>query len=307
MNLSKLVENNIEFRYRKFGAKINKSVYFASELLLAFLLRKPTFNILFSQNTEREGNIRIGFKYLRYQIQFDTFSEENVMKNDLIIPLNMEDMRVLAKMPAAKHNLIPIACLQVINICDDKYLFAKTMMEKGFGSFIPKISNDLSCPYVLKKKVSDSGDNCYFITSMDQEEKFRGVKNDPDYFCQELISGPEEYATHIFIKDQKIVSVLNIKYVFAGNAFVKGKDKFICTKIVKCPHLKLFSSILIAIGYEGLCCFNYKEVNGQPLLLEINPRFGGSLSTFFFSFLRKIDVNRAGIIEMRNRTFRPLN
>ncbi len=35
-------------------------------------------------------------------------------------------------------------------------------------------------------------------------------------------------------------------------------------------------------------CINYKVVNGQPVIFEINPRFGGSLSLFFFSFLRHL-------------------
>jgi hypothetical protein len=286
--------------YMKLAAKVNKSVFFASELLQARLSHRPTLKILFSQNSEREHNIRIGFKYLHYQVQFAAFTEQNVRDNDLVVPLNMDDLRDLAKLPSARYNLIPTPCLDVIDLCDDKYLFAKTLQEKGFGDVIPKISDNLPFPFVLKKKVSVSGDFCYLITNAETEKKFINLKNDPDYFCQELIRGPEEYATHILFIGQKIVSSINVKYIFGDSSFVKGKDKFICNKLVKCPHLELFASILIAIGYEGLCCFNYKEVNGQPMLLEINPRFGGSLSTFFFSFLRKIEVSRASVFEMQN-------
>ena len=34
---------------------------------------------------------------------------------------------------------------------------------------------------------------------------------------------------------------------------------------------------LWTLGYEGTCCFNYKLVDGAPVILELNPRFGGSL------------------------------
>lgn len=284
----------------KFAAAVNKAAFFASEMLMARLFGKPGLKILFSQNTEREQNIRIGFKFLQNKIQFAEFTEQNVSSNDVIIPLNLGDLRALVKMSSAKNNLVPTPSMRVIDLCDDKYLFAKTLQGKGFGSLIPKISSKLPCPFVLKKKVSDSGDFCYLVTSTDQEEKLRALKKDPEYFCQEMISGNEEYATHILFKDQIIVSSLNIKYVFSSSAFVKGKDKFICNKIVKCPHLERFASILIAIGFEGLCCFNYKEVNGQPMVLEINPRFGGSLSTFFFSFLRKMEVSRINVFEMQH-------
>jgi hypothetical protein len=31
------------------------------------------------------------------------------------------------------------------------------------------------------------------------------------------------------------------------------------------------------LNFQGLCCFNYKLVDGQPVIFELNPRFGGSL------------------------------
>ena len=37
------------------------------------------------------------------------------------------------------------------------------------------------------------------------------------------------------------------------------------------------ADILDAMGYEGTCCFNYKLEDGALRLLEVNPRFGGSL------------------------------
>ena len=42
------------------------------------------------------------------------------------------------------------------------------------------------------------------------------------------------------------------------------------------------------VGFEGLCCVNYKYRDGIPKILEINPRMGGSLARFFFSFLRRL-------------------
>ncbi|MDB5151840.1 MAG: hypothetical protein JWR54_591 [Mucilaginibacter sp.] len=284
------LKRNIGFKYRRLEANINKAGFFVIELIRAFFFQEPKMRILFSENSDREPNIRKGFHYLRHQIDFKAFTPENIKKNDLIVPLCMSDLRSLEQVrDLIKNNPIPIPSLLAIDICDDKYLFSKTLDEKGFGYATPKIGKNLPYPYMLKKKVAQSGDNCYIIANPEQEEEFENVINDPDYFCQEMIQGTDEYATHISFKDYKIVSCINIKYVFPGGTFVKGKDKFICTKISKCPYLDLFSSILIAIEYEGLCCFNYKVIDGKPLILEINPRFGGSLSTFFFSFIRQLD------------------
>jgi len=65
---------------------------------------------------------------------------------------------------------------------------------------------------------------------------------------------------------------------------IQGEEKAF-QNIVKCKHLELFSNILKNIGYQGLCCIDYKMKDNSPMIFEINPRFGGSLSPFFFSFL----------------------
>ena len=63
--------------------------------------------------------------------------------------------------------------------------------------------------------------------------------------------------------------------------------------ISQCDYLDKFSAILNSIGYEGLCCFDYKVINGKPQIFEINPRFGGSLSAYFFTFLKKLNLEEA--------------
>lgn len=100
-----------------------------------------------------------------------------------------------------------------------------------------------------------------------------------------MIRGDREYATHILIKDRKITHSINIEYVFDTDLPIKGKNKAIYTKISRCPYLDTFASILAALDFEGLCCVNYKEVDSQAFFFEINPRFGGSLGPFFFTFI----------------------
>jgi len=280
----------IGFKSQRFVAYVNKFTFFGYESILAILFPKPKLKILFSIKAERENVIRKSFRLLHHQIEFGDFTPENIERNDLIVPLNMKDIRELIKIPElVKNNSIPIPSLESVDICDDKYVFYTTLTAKGLEYLMPKVGKGLPLPYMVKKKVADSGDNCYAITSSEKENEFESQINDPDYFCQEIVQGTREYATHILFKDHKVVCSINIKYVFANGTFVKGKDKFICTKIEKCPHLDTFASIMDAIGFEGLCCFNYKEVDGKPYVFEINPRFGGSLSGFFFSFIRKLE------------------
>ena len=143
-------------------------------------------------------------------------------------------------------------------------------------------------PYILKKKVDVSGENCHIIYDERQEQPFNKLLTDLNYFTQELIEGTFEYATHILFKGDEIVCSLNIKYVFDKEFPIKGKDKQLYKRITYCPYLETFSEILKSIGFEGLCCVNYKVRNKQPMIIEINPRCGYSLNPYLFSFVERV-------------------
>ena len=288
----------VDFKIKRLQAQINKSAYFGFELVRSIVSPTPGIKILFSLKSGREKTISRGFNFLKHQVDFNAFTPENIKKNDLIVPLTIWDLRAMEEVRhLLVNNPIPIPSLEAINVCDDKFLFGKALCELGFGEVIPKIGHGLKYPFILKKRIAFSGDNCYIISNPEQEKEHGDIIYDPDYFCQELVQGKNEYATHILFKDNKIVTSLNIEYVFSSDAFVKGKDKFICTRVTHTHHLELFSSILAAIGYEGVCCFNYKEIDGRPYILEINPRFGSSLSSFFFSFIRRLDLSKTARCE----------
>src|ERR1700743_3333798 len=221
------------FKFRYLLSKISKAKFLIIETIQAYLFPVPKITILFSPNEGFEKNIRHGFKFLNYKISFDDFTPENIKKNRLLVPLNINDVRKLAQTPKlTKDKLIPIPNLNAVNICDNKYLFSTTLLAKGFGDVMPKISSDLPLPFLLKKKTGWAGDNAHLVFNAEQKEKVKDLMNDPDYFCQEVIKGSGEYATHILFKDHKIVTSLSIKYLFFDETFINGKDKFVCTNIV---------------------------------------------------------------------------
>ena len=85
-----------------------------------------------------------------------------------------------------------------------------------------------------------------------------------------MILGKKEYATHILFVDGEIVNSLNIEYSFDNASPIKGKDKTLNKSIVNCPYLEIFTDILKLVKYEGLCCFNYKEVDGYFLATKFS-------------------------------------
>ena len=265
-----------------------------NELFLEYKIFQSRFakrkmKILFSHKPTWEDSIKKGFKYTQHAIAFGEISADNIKDYDLIVPLTIQDLKYLDEVRSLIiDNPIPIPSMESILLCDDKYLLNKTLVAKGFGSFVPQMGGALTYPYILKKRIDEWGVNSHTIADIQQEHIFLDTLTNPEYFSQELITGPYEYATHILFKDQKIACSINIKYAFKSETPIKGKDNPIYIKVCRCPYLDVFSSIIKSIGFEGLCCFNYKVFDNRPFILEINPRFGGSLGPLFFSFMNHI-------------------
>ncbi len=247
----------IQLKVKKAKANLSKAVFVAMESAKSILSPKPGLRILFSPDYGNEKVIRRGFSLSRHKIKFAAFTPENIRESDLVVPLLIRDVRLLQKSrDLLENNLIKIPSEEVVNLCDNKYLFNTTLVEKGFQNFVPKIGIDLPLPFMLKKKVTWAGDFCYAISDAEQKAKYSELIKSDDYFCQEIIGGVNEYATHILFKDGKIVETLTVEYTFYDQIPINGKSNFAYTQIVKCKYLDTFSSILNAIGYEGLCCFD---------------------------------------------------
>ena len=245
----------------------------------------PSLRILFSDSKpDWAAEIRKGFKNSRHHISFGEISAENTGDYDLIVPLTIQELESKELQALLKDNPIPVPSVESIHLCDDKYQFNKALTANGFEAYIPRMNDSHAFPYILKKKIDQYGENTHIINGSQDQEQFSEKINSPEYFTQEIISGRYEYATHIVYKDGRIVNSLNIKYMFRSEISIKGKDESL-TAICACPYLKIFASILAFIGYEGLCCFNYKVRDKIPCIIEINPRFGGSLTPYFSLFV----------------------
>ena len=269
--------------------KLGEWYLLLSRRYFSVLSRRRTFRILFSKKDDWEPSIRWNFRYTRHALTFDCISMENIRKNDLIVPINIGDILYLNEVrESIDHNPIPIPTAESVRLCDDKYLFNKTLIENKFEKFIPRMGKDLKYPFILKKKSDGWGANSHIISDKEQEDKFRNEINSQEYFCQELVYGKKEYATHMLFSGGKALHSINIEYTYDTDIYIKGKNQWLFTKVVDCQYIDLFCSILNLAGFEGLCCINYKISDNTPLLLEINPRFGGSLSNHFYSFLEHI-------------------
>lgn len=284
-----MIVDLILIKLRVYHARLTNKWFLVSQLVQSALCTKPSLNILFTDHPGLKPVLQKAFKFSKHNISFLAFSAENIKKHDLVVPLTLPDLKSLNEQrKLVNSNLIPIPSTQSIVLADDKHLFNQSLTAKGYGKHIPKIGGKQQYPYMLKKSIGHSSENCHIIFNSQQELGLSETIANPDYFTQEMIKGKSEYATHILFKDQKIISSLNIQYYFDTETPIKGKNKPLYTKICHCPHLAMFSAILVLIGFEGLCCFNYKELEDILYIIESNPRFGGSLASYFPSFIKQL-------------------
>jgi len=267
-----------------------RSWFYVKREMLRALLFSGAKKILFSEKPEWTDDIKRGFRFLPHQVEFGPITEDSFSRYDIVVPLSLPALEEARRHSSHQKLALPLPAAKSVRVCDDKYELNQALIKAGFGPCIPKMAQGLALtpPYILKRRIGEWGDGCYIIRSRDDEKAQLDRITNPQYFCQEFIPGSTEFATHILIVKGRIVKALNIKYEFASDAPIKGQVAYLFKVIDRCPYLDLFAQLLRTIEFEGLCCVNYKVAKGQPFLLEINPRFGGSLSSYFFSFVRHL-------------------
>lgn len=258
------------------------------EKLRSRLIARRKLKILFP-GTEWEEWLRLSFRLTRDELSFAELSAENIRASDLVVPLRVGEIVELDRFrPLLAGNPIPVPSRECVALCDDKYSLNKALIANGFGAYVPSMDGDLPYPYILKKRSDEWAVNSHVIANAQQEQAYAGLLEDPDYFRQRFILGKTEYTTHILMRNRRIVCALSIKFVFDKELQTKGRECVASySKLCRSAHLDVFAAMLRSINFEGLCCMNYKIVDGRPAIFEINPRFGASLVPWFFTFVRR--------------------
>lgn len=189
----------------------------------------------------------------------------------IIIPLFEANIR---NHPKGFLSLIP--SVETLSILENKKEFVRFMEGKSFSEYMPR---HFSCkntilPIVYKPAIGYAGHGMYIIRNEEDLPDMEG-----DFLLEEYIEDRKEYTTHCVCNRGEIIWSQTLECIlFEDNPIKNGatsesKTEFIPNEVT----MNVFSKILMALNYEGPCNFNYKLKDGSPLILEINPRFGGSL------------------------------
>ena len=274
----------------KITTKVVNRLFKVKSFIHSQLPSKKKFKILFSDLPRRRLLLERVFQFTKHQISFGNISQSNLKNYDLIVPLTIHDLKYLNEVKdLIIDNPIPIPSTSSIITCDEKNRLNSALIESGFSHIVPKIGGKQKFPYIIKRNTDETGQNSHIVHDLDEELHLSSILGNPDYYTQEIIVGKYEYAAHILIKDYIISYHLGIRYTFDNELPIHGKDWPIDTRTCHCPYLDLFASILNSIGFQGLCCIDYKVYNNHPYIFEINPRPGGSCHPYFLSFINHLD------------------
>lgn len=209
---------------------------------------------------------------------------------DAVVPFRLADYSVLTQRPLDRGWRFVMPPAHLVTLCDDKLALNRRLLETGFAALVPALydANDIApYPFVLKPRHGSYGRGIAVVGDERDERAMTPLLHDPRYFRQRYVPGGEEYALHLLIVEGSVRYHRSVHYAMPAGVYVKSAD---CKParldlLAESPLLELFSDLMRSLGYEGLCCINYKIEDGEPRLLEINPRFGGSLCHDINAFL----------------------
>ncbi len=209
---------------------------------------------------------------------------------DAIVPLTLADQRELDQPGQAWPALIVPTNLR--SLCHDKLGLNRRLIDLGFGDFVPAtmeaLPPDLAAqPVVVKPRRGQWGQDTVVLDVGPTDEALSMLATGT-HFAQRLVPGRFEWATHVLMHRGEARFCLTIEYDMGADRLVKGKSHVPVAKrwLAETPAQAELLRMLQLLGLsDGICCIDYRMVDGKPLLFEINPRFGGSLATRVAEFL----------------------
>ena len=231
--------------------------------------------VLFGEHSAQVPAIREHLDTERYDPTYGVVSEADLPSFDLVVPLRIEEIAAARAANADGRRRAAVPDAATVALCDDKLAFNRRLVASGFGALIPELLSDppSAYPFVRKARFGDHGQGVRLVRSAADDVAM------PDSFCQRAVPGEDEDVLHVLRLDGRVRFAVSYRYTMADALAVRGEaDRPLATvPIDPAPALARCEPILDALGFEGLGCFNHKWVDGRPMIIELNPRFGGSL------------------------------
>jgi hypothetical protein len=100
----------------------------------------------------------------------------------VVVPLEVPDLIRFSQWSRSLiKNRIPLPSEESVLLCDDKYKFNQTLIDRGFGTFVPRMGIRLEPPYILKNRTGNFGQECWLIRDRNEERGILDKLNTPAF------------------------------------------------------------------------------------------------------------------------------
>lgn len=240
--------------------------------------------ILFGWVPEWQEGLMRGVAALGLEAHMARLDREDPAGFDAVVPLTLPGQAVVERWRAEGRAVRALAIPGAVRaLCHDKLALNRALAAKGFGRRLPaEVAPDRAVfPVVFKQRQAAWGQGVRVLDSPTALDAVRGALADGTGFLQAYVPGDEEYAVHLLRQGGRTLFRATIHYRMAGPGLVKGTGAAPVqrTWLPSTPHAPLWDRICDAIGLtEGTACIDYRLTPEGPVLFEINPRIGGSLT-----------------------------
>jgi SAM-dependent methyltransferase len=195
---------------------------------------------------------------------------------DLILPFELWEYEFIRASPiASQKSLIPRP--SAVALADDKLKFNTWLIRSGLGKSVPALfTKHPRLPFIRKTRTGEGGEDARIFINSEDLAAFDGDIHDPDYLLQECVSGFDEFVTHIVAIDGMITYAATLRNTYDTPLYIKGPERPNRVENIGGFVPQELTTILRRLKYTGCACFNYKIVGGTAMILELNPRVGGS-------------------------------
>ncbi|MDR3500481.1 MAG: hypothetical protein P4L72_14795 [Parvibaculum sp.] len=167
----------------------------------------------------------------------------------------------------------------------DKANFSTYAERHGLSAHCPahyRRVMDAVFPCVIKRAELNGGVGVALVNSYEELQALFGQEmwNGKKFILQAFVPGTTEYVTHCVCKDGKILWHWSMEYELPSAETMKAAGKHKSTRpcSISARNLAIIEKFLAPIAYSGPCNVDYKLTEeGDILVMEINPRLGGSL------------------------------
>lgn len=174
---------------------------------------------------------------------------------------------------------------EALDTLADKARFASYVARHGLAALCPAVYDTVEAarfPLLAKPTLLNAGRGIRVLADRAQHDAFRAS---PDWaarphILQEYLDDRDDYGTHLFCRDGRIVWHRAFRFRLPPGAPIRGPVSPLTSQPCRLDagQIGQIERVLAPLAYSGPCNVDHKIApDGSLRILEINPRLGGSL------------------------------